>query len=158
MTTPNDPLEFKNSIPIHDQKFLEKQNKNQFLPGQKNYNSLGSEENIHLKKLAQTLRNHSSSKRTKKLHFLSNQHKNQTHTVVFVPVFHSELRTDEFDSKRLGTRNLVDAKLSGDQKLCSDDCCCRLTSKSRTYPVTTAATTEVVRSFTSIKGFSHRYD
>ena len=33
MTTPNDPLEFKNSIPIHDQKFLEKQN--QFLPGQK---------------------------------------------------------------------------------------------------------------------------
>ena len=35
MTTPNDPLEFKNSIPIHDQKFLEKQNKNQFLPGQK---------------------------------------------------------------------------------------------------------------------------
>ena len=71
MTTPNDPLEFKNSIPIHDQKFLEKQNKNQFLPGQKNYNSLGSEENIHLKKLAQTLRNHSSSKRTKKLHFLS---------------------------------------------------------------------------------------
>ena len=52
MTTPNDPLEFKNSIPIHDQKFLEKAKQKPILTwSKKNYNSLGSEEKDSLKKI-----------------------------------------------------------------------------------------------------------